>query len=216
MQREALTQPSRLLAAVTSSCPQPRQCQTEERRVPATDQRSKREEWQNATHRPRHRDGLGASPCRSRPTPAPGGRGSPSGKWGGEGEAFPTAMIRQLFPRVPHLYFAIPSADRKGANCGERPRSICTGMLGYFRWGSGCSRGRMLTAAHPPERLGPSAAAAVEAPVCFLVRTWVDGPFASLVFEILKAKFQLTCGPERISNTSLSHSSSLLAGQTAS
>lgn len=49
----------------------------------------------------------------------------------------------------------------------------------------------------------------------FLMRTLVDSSSASSVFEIQKAKFQLICGPERLSNTSFSHSSSLLARPTA-
>lgn len=66
MQREVLTQPSRLLAAVTSSCPQPRRCQTEERRVPATN--SKIRERRDAKCHPLPlalqgpRDSLWASP----------------------------------------------------------------------------------------------------------------------------------------------------------
>lgn len=79
MQREALTQPGRLLAAVTSSCPQPRQRQTEETRMPATNPRSKREELQNATHLPRHSHSTEMvwvlCLCLSRPIPAPTERG---------------------------------------------------------------------------------------------------------------------------------------------
>lgn len=160
MQSEVLTQLSGLLAAVTSSCPQPRRCQEEESARGKT--KGQREKRCQMPHKPllcgtpatqRWAGGLAFSSwdrvcAQNEQCPAPAERGRGSG--GGQGGRHLRRITTAVSVGAASL-FCSPSADHKGATFRET-QSHSGKFRGHL---AGCNdAGRTLAAPHPPtERL---------------------------------------------------------------
>lgn len=92
------------------------------------------------------------------------------------------------------------------------PRCIrCSRRFAYFHWGSGYHVGRRRAAPYPPGEKECSPAQQQQSThVLSPGRLWLNS-----IRKIPKVKFQLTCGPGRLSNTSFGHLNSLSARRSA-